>query len=140
MSMKATSRRLATVDNTRQESVDTFLLSLEHPHKQGIIELRRIILTSDPAIAEGIKWKVPSFRTTEYFATMHLRAKSGFSVILHFGAKKRDDLSNLRIDDPDGLLKWLAKDRAIVTFRGLDDVMARELTFSALIRQWIRYV
>lgn len=123
------------------ESVDAFMSALEHPHKEEIALLRRIILSVDPMITEAIKWKVPSFRTTEYFATMHLRAKAGVGIILHFGAKKRDDQpGDRKIDDSGGLLEWLAEDRAMVTFSDRANVVAREADFSRLLRQWIRHV
>ena len=43
------------------------------------------------------------------------------------------------IDDPDKLLKWLAKDRATVTFSGKDDIAARKPAVQAVLRQWIRF-
>jgi hypothetical protein len=123
------------------ESVEAFLSSLDHPSKDVILALRQIILAADPSISEGIKWKVPSFRTSEYFATMNLRVTDGAGVILHFGAKKRDiSTTGVAVPDPDSLLVWLAKDRATVTFRDLNDLTARESSFSNLIRQWIKHV
>ena len=123
------------------ERVEAFLDTLDHPSKQEIIILRQIILAADPTIGEGIKWKVPSFHTVEYFATMNLRVKSGIGVILHFGAKKGAfTTTGVAIKDPDSLLVWLAKDRATVTFRDVDDLAARRATFTNLIRQWIKYL
>lgn len=123
------------------ESVETFLSSLDHPSKQEILTLRRIILAADPAIAESIKWKAPSFYTSEHFATMNLRVKKGIAVILHFGAKKSDiSTTGVAIPDPDSLIEWLAKDRAMVTFRDLDDIAARRSSFTKLIREWIKHV
>lgn len=63
-------------------NVSAFLESLDHPFKEEIRALGRIILEADPRIEEGIKWNASSFRTTEYFATMHLRAKNGVQVIV----------------------------------------------------------
>jgi hypothetical protein len=123
------------------ESVETFLASLDHPFKPEILALRQIILGADSSIAEGIKWNAPSFRTSEYFATMHLRAKDGVQIILHLGAKTRDTATTgVAIADPASLLSWLAKDRALVTFRDLSDIDARRSAFAQLIRQWITYV
>lgn len=119
--------------------VDAFLASLEHPHKQEILALRQIILGVDPGIAEGIKWNAPSFRTSEYFATFHLRAKEGVQVILHLGAKKRDT-SGFGIADPESLLEWLGGDRASVKFRDMKDIDARRSAFAEVIRQWIQHV
>jgi hypothetical protein len=121
--------------------VDAFLAALEHPHRAEILALRQIILGADPRIEEGIKWNAPSFRTSEWFATFHLRAKAGVQVILHFGAKVRDrSAARAAIADPDGLLEWLGPDRASAKFRDLDDVQAKRPAFTAVIRQWIEHV
>jgi hypothetical protein len=118
--------------------VPAFLDALEHPHKDAIVALRAIILDADPSIDEGIKWNAPSFRTSEYFATFHLRAKKGVQMILHRGAKKRE--GSVTIDDPDDMLEWLGADRASVVFADLDDVERRRATFASLIRSWITHV
>jgi hypothetical protein len=123
------------------ESVETFLASLDHPFKNEILALRGIILGADPGIAEGIKWNAPSFHTSEYFATFHLRAKGGVQIILHLGAKKREEpTSGIAIADPESLLHWLGRDRASVMFSDVEDISAREAAFADVIRQWIRYV
>ena len=126
---------------TPEAAVDAFMLELEHPCKAGIEAIRRVILGAAPGISEGIKWKAPSYKTHEYFATTHLREKVGVGVILHLGAKVKNlGPGGLDIADPDGLLKWLAADRASVRFADASEVEARKVAFAALIRCWIRYV
>jgi hypothetical protein len=124
------------------EDVETFLAALDHPFKAEILAVRETILGADPSIGEEIKWNAPSFRTTEHFATLHLRAKGGVQVILHRGAKKRGDdgFSVDAIDDPHGMLEWLAADRATVKFRNREEMDARRIAFAGIVRQWIRYV
>lgn len=61
-------------------------------------------------------------------------------MILHLGAKKRDDSAVAAIADPEGLLAWLGADRASVKFRDLADVEARGPAFAALVRRWIAHV
>jgi hypothetical protein len=137
--------KTATTSTKRAEStsedVEIFLAALDHPLKPAILALRQAILAADPSIAEGIKWNVPSFRTSEYFATMNLRAKQGIQVILHLGAKVRDTaITGIAIADPESLLVWLAKDRASVTFRDLNDIEVRRSAFADIIRQWIAHI
>jgi len=120
-------------------AVVQFMAALQHPQKAAIEALRTILCTADPSIAEGVKWNAPSFRTTEYFATTHLRMKAGVGVIFHLGAKVREHAS-VRIDDPEGLLTWIAKDRAVVAFSGIDDVIGRGAALQDVVRQWIRHV
>src|SRR5262249_33098972 len=52
-----------------------FLRELDHPLKKEIEAVRKIILCVSPAIREGIKWNAPSFRTSDFFATVFLRDK-----------------------------------------------------------------
>ncbi|MDH5829038.1 hypothetical protein QFW80_00675 [Luteimonas sp. M1R5S18] len=70
----APATRHATPADTRA-AVDALMATLTHPHKASIEALRAAILAVDPSIAEGVKWNAPSFRTHEYFATFHLRAR-----------------------------------------------------------------
>ncbi|HST02628.1 MAG TPA: DUF1801 domain-containing protein, partial [Usitatibacter sp.] len=141
MASKTPERKAAKPGAPAAASVEAFLASLDHPFKPEIIALRRIILGAAPGITEGIKWNVPSFRTSEYFATTHLRGKDCAQVVLHFGAKVRElPGAGVVIADPESLLQWLAQDRAITRFRDLRDIEARGAAFADVIRQWIPYV
>lgn len=141
MTSKTSSKKPAKRSASPPDDVEAFLASLDHPLKQEILALRQIILGADPSITEGIKWNAPSFRTSEYFATFHLRVKDGVQVILHLGAKTRDtSVSGIAIADPESLLEWLAKDRASVKFRDRKDIDARRSAFADVIRQWIKHV
>lgn len=122
-------------------AVDAFMAALDHPHAAAVQRLRALVLGVDPAIAEGVKWNAPSWRTTEYFATTQLRAKSGIGLVLHLGAKARAlPDGGLKIEDPDGLLAWPSPDRALLAFADLAEVEAREEAVRAVLRQWIRHL
>ena len=123
------------------QAVDELMSQLAHPFKDEVQAIRRTLLGVDPSIAEGVKWKAPSFRTTEYFATTHLREKNGIGLILHLGAKARElPPQGVVVEDPQALLKWLAKDRAMIVFKDMDDFMAKKAAFEDVIRHWIAYV
>ena len=130
----------ATATDT-SEAVDDFMKALDHPHKAAIESLRKIIRGARPDIREGVKWNAPSFRTSEYFATANLREKAGIGVILHLGAKARSlPAGGISIPDPEKLLKWLAKDRAMVVFSDGKDLARRKDSLIALLRSWIAHV
>ena len=130
----------ATATDT-SEAVDAFMKALDHPHKAAIESLRRIIRGAAPDIREGVKWNAPSFRTSEYFATINLREKAGIGVILHLGAKARSlPAGGIPIPDPGKLLKWLARDRAMVVFNDGKDLAKRKDSLVALVRSWIAHV
>ncbi len=122
-------------------AVDAFMAALDHPFHAEIALLREILLGADPAITEGIKWNAPSFRTSEYFATTHLRGKGTLGLILHLGAKARQlPTGGLTIPDPSGLLHWLGRDRAMVQFKSRGEIEATRDALRALVREWIRHV
>ncbi|MET0327871.1 MAG: DUF1801 domain-containing protein [Luteimonas sp.] len=122
-------------------AVDAFMATLDHPHADAVQRLRALVLGVHPTIAEGVKWNAPSWRTTEYFATTHLRATTGIGLVLHLGANARTlPDGGLAIEDPDGLLRWPSPDRALLTLAGHADVEARADAVQTLLRQWIAHV
>lgn len=121
-------------------TVQSFIDALDHPLKDEIVALRQLLLHVDPAVSEEVKWNAPSFRTSEYFATIHLRAKESLQLILHLGAKSSRSVPADAIADPEGLLKWLGPDRASVSFVGAGSVAQKGDALAAIVRQWIKHV
>jgi len=122
----------------RGNEVDRYIEALDHPQKDAVVALRRLILEAEAGVVEGIKWNAPSFRHGgEDRVTMNLRAEDHVKLIFHRGAKKRDDAGAFAIEDPTGLMEWAAADRAIVELRGADDVAAKAAAVTHLVRSWI---
>jgi len=122
-------------------AVAAFLRELEHPLKKEIAAVRQMILGASPKIREGIKWNAPSFCTSEYFATVNLRSREMVQLIFHRGAKARNDLpQGMKLADPAGLIKWLGKDRCLVTLGAGKDLAVNRAAFEKIVREWIQYV
>jgi hypothetical protein len=118
--------------------VDRFLAELDHPLKAGVERLRAAILASNGAITEHVKWNAPSFRFDSVDrVTFRLRPGDRLQLVLHRGAKVRDDAGDFRFDDDSGLLDWVATDRAVITFRDLDDVAARQAAVVDVVNRWV---
>lgn len=120
--------------------VDAFMAKLKHPLKADLEAVRRIVLALGSGITEEIKWNAPGFRTTESFATANLRSMDRVQFVFHLGAKKRDDVKEMKIADPAGLIKWLAKDRCLVTLGAGTEIAANTPAFQAIVRAWLKYV
>jgi hypothetical protein len=101
------------VDN-RNEQVDRLMDGLEHPRKPDIELVRSAILASDSDITEHVKWNAPSFCYAGVDrVTFRLRPGEMFQLIFHRGAKVRP-VDGFSFDDPTGLMRWLAADRAVL--------------------------
>ena len=134
-----TSKHSTSADTST--AVEKLIASLTQPKKAEVELLRQAILAADSSISEGVKWNAPSFKTGEYFATTNLRTKSGVGLVLHFGAKARTVQANSdTIADPQGLLKWVATDRATMEFKNTLDIEDKRSALQSLLRQWIVHV
>ena len=122
----------------RTGDVNSFMAELEHPLKAGIEQLRAAILASNDGITEHVKWNAPSFRYAGVDrVTFRLQPGDRLQLVLHRGAKVRDDAADFRFEDDSGLLDWVAPDRAVVTFRDLDDVAARQVAVVDVVNRWV---
>ena len=134
-------------DSRTDPAVIAFMRDLDHPLKPELEALRQLILGASPAIREGIKWNSPSFRTTDWFATINVCGGGrpprpddppSLRLILHTGAKgKAGATQESKIADPAGLLKWLAKDRCLVTFGDGEELQAKRAALRTIVREWI---
>ena len=118
--------------------VDRYMNDLRHPLKAGVVQLRTAILASNAAITEHVKWNAPSFcyGGTDR-VTFRLHPGERLQLIFHRGATTRDDTDGFVFDDPSGLMKWLAPDRAVVDLPSLDEVAAHEQQVVILVNRWV---
>ena len=136
----ATSKTTASKQSNakKAEDVSEFMNRLQHPLKPEIEAVRQIILGANDRIREEIKWNAPSFAVEDHFATFNLRAEKFVHVIFHTGAKvKQNNGEGIKIEDPSGLLEWIAKDRGAVKFHSMSDVTSKRAALEELVNQWI---
>ncbi|RJT95331.1 DUF1801 domain-containing protein [Arthrobacter frigidicola] len=112
---------------------------LHHPFQEVIGSLRSEILALDPGITEQIKWKAPSFGVAGTDrVTFRLRPTDRLEIVLHRGAKVRDDVADFRFDDDSGLVHWVTPDRGTVSFASADDAERKRGAFLRLVDRWLR--
>jgi uncharacterized protein YdeI (YjbR/CyaY-like superfamily) len=127
------------VGSEMDPAVARYLEQLEHPLKREVEELRGVILGVGLGLREGIKWNAPSYSVAgEDRVTFNLSAKDKVRLIFHRGARVKDGKGKGRLlEDDSGLLEWASDDRAIATFRTMDEVMAGKAALKRLVRRWI---
>src|SRR3954471_11420676 len=127
----------ARIEHDDSPAVTTLIAAMVHPLKRTLEGVRRAILSADPGITEGIKWNSPSFYCHGWFATVSCRKPEQLDIVLHHGAKIRaDSTSRVRIDDPNGLLTWPSKGRAILSLKSDADFQVNSKSFQRIIKQW----
>lgn len=117
-------------------SVDAFREGLDAESLAMIDALRSIVSSSCADLIEQIKWNAPSFGTCDAdLITLGIERKGGVRLVLHRGAKPKQ-ADGFHFDDVDGLAKWPASDRGVLTFRTLGDIQAKRDALSDLCRRW----
>ena len=122
----------------RSQEVDRFMGGLDHPLKDGVERLRTAILGSNDGITEHVKWNAPSFRYAgEDRGTFRLFPEDRVMLVFHRGSKVKADAGDFAFDDETGLLRWVAKDRAVVALRDAKDAEAKQRDLVDLVNRWV---
>lgn len=119
------------------QSLDAFLNGLCAKDRATIDCLREIITDSRSDLEESIKWNAPNFAVNgQDRITLGLERKGGVRVVLHLGAKVKDN-SGFHFDDKAGLARWPAPDRGIMLFQDRQAVETRRGELAELCERWL---
>jgi hypothetical protein len=66
--------------------VDAWFRDLDHPLKDVMLGVRKIVLATDKRVTEAIKWKSPTFMFEGNLASIDPRSKKHVSLMFHKGA------------------------------------------------------
>ncbi|HMU03982.1 MAG TPA: DUF1801 domain-containing protein, partial [Saprospiraceae bacterium] len=116
----------------------------DHPLKDVINSLRKVILESSSEIGEQIKWNSPAFYFTgemrdfdpkEYkrdIVVMNLYKKDSVLLVFPTGARIKDDTGLLEGDFSDG--------RKVAKFRSVSEVQSKEDALKSVLTKWLELV
>lgn len=116
-----------------------FMADFNDDRKQLVAALLAAITEASPTLTENIKWNAPNFcHNGKDRLTLMLHKKDRVSLILHAGAKSKEDKKapHLFTDDT-GLLEWNSNIRATITFFDLNDFLVKNALFKKAVQQWI---
>lgn len=119
--------------------VTIFLNELNHPFRKEIEYLRHCILAANTSLTENIKWNGPNYCFyNEDRITMKIQPPAKqVQLIFHRGAKKQEQPKDKLIANTSSLLQWKEKDRAIITFKSLQDMEAKRAELTEIIQEWL---
>lgn len=118
--------------------VTTFMKTLTHPLKEEIEEIRKIILNSHKDLKENIKWNGPNFHFQgEDRITIRIQPPPHLQLIFHRGAKASAKSKQRLIDDASGLLDWKSGDRAVITFKSMEEIETNKKQLKEIILKWL---
>lgn len=125
--------------NNLTKEVTDFLDELDHPLRKEIEQLRLILLNAVKGITENIKWNGPNYCFgDEDRITMRIQPPKQLQLIFHRGAKKLVQPKNKIIDDTAGLLVWKENDRAVATFRSINEIEKAKADLKDVVGKWIK--
>ena len=123
------------------EQVGAYVRAMKHPLKRVVEELRSIILNTDSAIGEEIKWNAPAFFYTGTMAEFDPKQHRRHVVV--FNLFKKDSVrlvfpSGARVGDTSGLLVGdYADGRRLALFSSVDEVHSKKLALERVIKKWL---
>lgn len=119
--------------------VTSFLDDLDHPLRKEIERLRHCILSANAGLTESIKWNGPnySFEDADRI-TLRIPPPGQLQLIFHRGAKVLAQPDKRLVDNDEGLLAWKSNDRAVASFKSMDEIISKEALLSRVVNEWIR--
>lgn len=124
--------------NRLSDEVTAFLDEMDHPLKDEIVYLRNVILSSGYELTEGIKWNGPNYRHgNEDRITMRIQPPKQLQIIFHRGAKVKKQPEDRLLKGEYSFLVWKENDRAIATFKRMDDIEQNADALREIVDQWI---
>jgi len=119
--------------------VTAFLDMQNHPFRKEIEQLRNCILAADSNLSENIKWNGPNYCfNNEDRITMRIQPPTKqVQLIFHRGAKKQEQPKDKLIANKSKMLAWKENDRAIITFKSLQDIENGKDELTAIVNEWI---
>lgn len=124
--------------NNLNIEVTTFLDKLNHPFRSEIEVLRQIILNSNSDINENIKWNGPNYIfNNEDRITLKINPPKIIQIIFHCGAKIKEQPQNKLIDNDFGLLQWKENNRAVASFKSMNDIEINKEQIQSIVKQWL---
>lgn len=120
--------------------VTAYLNKLNHPFINEIELLRNYILSADNNLTENIKWNGPNYCfDNEDRITMRIQPPTKqIQLIFHRGAKKQMQPKDKLISNKSKMLVWKENDRAIVTFKSLQDIENGKTELTTIVNEWIK--
>ena len=126
-----------------KEQVTEHIKKLEPALAEIIETLRQIILSTDPEIAERIKWNNPSFYYSGEMKEFDPKEYKRDLIVMNL-FKGRIMLvfpSGAKVDDKSGFLEGDYKDgRRILVFKDLNHVKEKQEELQNIIRNWLKLV
>ena len=119
--------------------VTALLEELNHPFINEIELLRICILKANSNLEENIKWNGPNYCfDNEDRITMRVQPPTKqVQLIFHRGAKKQMQPEDKLIPNKSKMLVWKENDRAIVTFKNLQEIESGKTDLTKIINEWI---
>lgn len=115
------------------------MAQFDDERKPLVVELLAAIREACPTLTETIKWNAPNFCDAgKDRMTLMLHKKDSVGLILHTGAKPKEDKKAPPLyQDETGLLAWNSNIRATITFRDVVDFSSKRQLFKQAVQRWV---
>lgn len=124
----------------KYKTIDEFLDDQIPERLAEINMIRSLILKSEPALAEVIKWNAPSYvyKGEDRITFNLLNKQNQLRLLIHMGSTKKEDkkAKPILIED-EGIVEWNSDIRGTIVFDGISDIESKKLSLQKVIKRWL---
>ena len=111
---------------------------IDHPMRAEIDRLRSIMMSAGAGLSEGIKWNGPNYSIDDKDRiTLKIHPPKQIQIIFHRGAKVKEQPKARLLKEDYKFLQWKENDRAVATFKNLDEIERHSGLIKEAVARWV---
>lgn len=119
--------------------VTRFLDRYKPLFRDEIDYLRKLIMNTELNLSEGIKWNAPNYSVNgKDRITLRINSPKQIQIIFHRGAKVQIQAQERILSSNYSILTWKENDRAIASFKNLNEIQENSVIIQEIIVKWIQ--
>ena len=126
------------LNNQKSIEVTDLLNHLNPPLRLEIEKLRETILDSGLDLVETVKSNKPNYLfNNDERILFEIQDFEHIQIIFHCGARIQRQIPHHLIDDEFNLLTWIENDRALLSFKSMEEIETKVEDIKILVYRWI---
>ncbi len=102
--------------------------------------LRSVILNSEPALVEGIKWNAPNytFNGEDRMTFSLFNKQNKVKLVIHMGSTRKENKSGkpVLVED-EGIVEWNSDIRGTISFDNMTDIKEKLPSLRKVLKRWL---
>lgn len=124
----------------KHKTLEEFFADQPKDKLDQVNALRSVILNSEPALVEGIKWNAPNytFNGEDRMTFSLFNKQNKVKLVIHMGSTRKENKSGkpVLVED-EGIVEWNSDIRGTISFDNMTDIKEKLPSLRKVLKRWL---